>query len=263
MKLFISIALCLCLVVSIAFSLQPMAALRVQKSPQPQPPPVAGGGCDTVNDSDLKAYWKLDEASGDRADSKGANTLTDNNTVTSQAGKISNAAEFTTGNTEYFTRADTADVSVSSTFTIGFWFKTKSDQAAGTGLVEKTGEYKIKKTASDNINFTVVDSGAGGGVDVSSSETINNDTWYFVVCWYDAGDKLGRISINDGTASVSGAPMSNGPLDGAAIFYLGIDTAVGYADVLIDEVFITKRLLTAGEKTALYNSGTACRPGGL
>jgi hypothetical protein len=41
----------------------------------------------TLNTS-LTAYWNLDETSGNRADSKGTNTLTDVNTVTSATGKV-------------------------------------------------------------------------------------------------------------------------------------------------------------------------------
>ena len=36
----------------------------------------------------IVAYWKLEEASGSRADVVGGNTLTDNNTVTGNPGKL-------------------------------------------------------------------------------------------------------------------------------------------------------------------------------
>jgi hypothetical protein len=44
--------------------------------------------------TNLISWWSLDEASGSRADKHGANTLTDNNTVLSAAGKKSNAGNF-------------------------------------------------------------------------------------------------------------------------------------------------------------------------
>ena len=61
--------------------------------------------------TNLIAYWKLDEASGTRNDSKGANHLTDNNTVTQAVGKVGNAAQFTLANSEYLSIADNADLS--------------------------------------------------------------------------------------------------------------------------------------------------------
>ena len=48
--------------------------------------------------TNLIAYWKLGEASGTRSDSKGSNNLTDNNTVTSAAGKWGTAGQFTAAN---------------------------------------------------------------------------------------------------------------------------------------------------------------------
>src|SRR5690348_11404000 len=60
----------------------------------------------------LVGYWKLDEASGSRADSAGANTLTDNNTVAGLAGLISNAGDFERDNSESLSIADNAALSM-------------------------------------------------------------------------------------------------------------------------------------------------------
>ena len=55
----------------------------------------------------LVAYWRLDETSGSRLDSSGnGHTLTDNNTVTSGAGKVGTAAVFTRASSERLSRAD-------------------------------------------------------------------------------------------------------------------------------------------------------------
>ncbi len=54
----------------------------------------------------LAAWWSFDEASGARNDSHGSSHLTDNNTVTSAAGKKSNAASFASANAEYLNRSD-------------------------------------------------------------------------------------------------------------------------------------------------------------
>ncbi len=60
--------------------------------------------------TDLKAHWKLNEASGARVDSHGSNDLTDNNTVTQVAGKIGNAAQFTAANSEWLSRGTDVDL---------------------------------------------------------------------------------------------------------------------------------------------------------
>ena len=59
----------------------------------------------------LVSYWILGEASGERADSHDSNPLTDNNTVGQAAGKITNAADFIPGNSEYLNHADNASLS--------------------------------------------------------------------------------------------------------------------------------------------------------
>ncbi|MDA2917638.1 hypothetical protein MYX64_12505, partial [Nitrospinae bacterium AH_259_B05_G02_I21] len=74
--------------------------------------------------TDLKAHWKLNEASGTRSDSHGSNDLTDNNTVGQAAGKIGNAADFIRVNSEYLSIADNADVSagdVDITWALWVW----------------------------------------------------------------------------------------------------------------------------------------------
>lgn len=79
----------------------------------PIPVRSPGGSSSTLNDN-LVAHWKLDESSGTRNDSKGANHLTDNNTVTSAAGKLGDAADFESSNSERLTLADNADMSLGS-----------------------------------------------------------------------------------------------------------------------------------------------------
>ena len=49
----------------------------------------------------LVAWWTLDETSGTRFDCVGSNDLADNNTVTSDPGKVNVAAEFTLATEEF------------------------------------------------------------------------------------------------------------------------------------------------------------------
>lgn len=73
----------------------------------------------------LVSYWNLDEASGDRADSHGSNTLADNNTVTSvtnsyPANLPGVVANFTAANNEYLT-ASASLVNGQAAFTVSAW----------------------------------------------------------------------------------------------------------------------------------------------
>src|SRR5262245_39117478 len=77
----------------------------------------------------LISYWRLDEASGSRADSHGGNALTENGGVGSAAGKISGAADFD-GSNDYLSRADNADLSTGDIdFTVQAWVNPGSKTA--------------------------------------------------------------------------------------------------------------------------------------
>ena len=74
----------------------------------------------------LVAAWELNEVSGNATDSKGSNTLTDNNTVTSGTGPIyALARDFELDNAEYFSIADNTDISLSGDISCTFeaWIK--------------------------------------------------------------------------------------------------------------------------------------------
>ena len=62
----------------------------------------------------LIGYWDFDETSGNRAAAfqAGSLTMTDNNTVGNAAGKLGNAASFVRANSEDFSIADSALVSM-------------------------------------------------------------------------------------------------------------------------------------------------------
>jgi hypothetical protein len=108
-----------------------------------EPRVAAAGGCDTVNDGSLVAYWRLDEASGNATDTKGSSTLTDNNTVTSAAGKISTSRQFTAANSEFLSIADNAALSTGNIdFWIGGWIY--NDSLSGQRMIASKGRLSVE-----------------------------------------------------------------------------------------------------------------------
>src|SRR4051812_43478016 len=102
--------------------------------------------------TNLASYWKLEEASGTRADEIGSQTLTDNNTVTQAVGKLGNAAQFTAANSESLSHADSATLSLGADqdFTLGAWVYLDSKGANrviaskwAPGLATKDIEYLL------------------------------------------------------------------------------------------------------------------------
>lgn len=193
-------------------------------------------------------------------DSRSTNDLEDINTVTQAVGKLGNAAQFTAANSERLRIADNAALSMGDIdFTIACWVYLDSETAARP-IVAKWNtanfEYKLEyRNAADRFVFSVSQTGAVG-VDVTANNlgAVSSATWYFIVCWHDAAGNTINIQVNDGTADSTSHTL--GVRDGTSDFMLGMDqSASTFMDGRIDSVSVWKELLSAAEKTWLYNAG--------
>ncbi len=207
----------------------------------------------------LISWWKLDEASGTRADSHGTNHLTDNNTVTQAAGKVGSAGQFTAANSEYLSIADNASLSTGDIdFTLAGWVyfdifgSNRSLAAKGAGVKD---EYIIQYQESSQ-RFIAAIWGTVGGYKIATGNALGaplTATWYFVVGWHDAAADTVNIQINDGTVD-STATAGVAPSDHDSPFHVGAYRTADYHNGRIDEVAFWKRVLTADERAWLYNS---------
>ena len=206
----------------------------------------------------LIAYWKLDEASGVRIDSHGANNLSDNNTVTQAAGKLGNAAKFTAANSEYLSHADNADLSMGAgvRMTITAWVYLDSRTGTEETIAGKRDigslEYSLRVDASNQFSFFVSSNGSTASVVTADASVLS--TWYFVVAWYD-GTNI-NLQINNGT--VHSTAFSTDVFNGTSTFRIGNydnGSPTEMWDGRIDSVSLWKRVLTPSERTAIYNAG--------
>lgn len=210
----------------------------------------------------LVSYWRLDEASGDAIDAHGSNDLTDNNTVGTGAGVISNARAFVRANSEFFSHADNTDLSTGDIdFSFSCWVNCDDPGIARQIIVAKDDdnlgrEYIIATNdgGTSNLRFTVLN---GGSVaQVNSSTDLSMATWHHIVVWHDASANQIGIVVDDGTPATQshsgGVANSTGTFQIGAREYSG---AENYFGGLIDEVGFWKRVLTSGEITELYNGG--------
>jgi hypothetical protein len=210
---------------------------------------------------DLISHWKLDEASGDAVDSHGSNTLTETSgTIGTAAGKIGNARDFESGDTELFSRADNASLSTGNIdFTFSAWVNFESLAANGAliskwDLAGNVREYAVIFEAGF-LKFLVSSAGTDTiAVSAVSLGAPSVGVWYFVVAWHDAGSSI-NIQVNNG--AVDTLAHLTGVIDSTASFCLGSlnEFAGYYLDGLLDEVSFWKRVLTPAERTNLYNSG--------
>jgi hypothetical protein len=213
----------------------------------------------------LTGYWKLDEASGSRSDSTAnALTLTDSASTSGVAAKISNGADFEFGTPTYLNRADEAALSfgTDTDFTVSCWIQLESSTGFGVGIVSKdsagltTGtEFLLDVNSSPALRLSV-----GNGTTsatVTHGTTLSTATWYFVVAWHDSAADTLNISVNDGAAASTA--WTGGTQNGTAAFRISApayNNSLSF-DGIIDEVgFWNGRVLTAGERTTLYNGGS-------
>jgi hypothetical protein len=219
--------------------------------------------CHAALTDNLVAYWKLDEASGTRADSVGSNTLTDINTVTSATGKINNAGQFTKSNNEALSIANNTDVQLGDIdWTVTAWVYLDSEPgqmdiiSKATGFSTGTREFELMYLSDRFVLNT------GGFISpVATADNfgaVSTSTWYFIVAWHDAAGNTINISVNNGTANSTATSGSFGT-QGSGEFTIGSynanQTTLWTYDGRIDEVGLWKRVLTSQERTDLYNSG--------
>lgn len=208
-------------------------------------------------------HWKLNEASGNATDSIGSNTLTDNNTVTSAAGKIGNARQFTAANSESLTIADNAVLSGGNIdFTIAGWVYLDSKSVDRVFCAKGSSgnyEYVIRYNAAfDTFQaFFYHDGTNSSSVSATSLGTIATGTWYFVVVWHDSVSDTINIQVNNGTVD-SAAANAAGIFNGTGTFALGKQGSdnVDFWDGRIDSVTVWRRALSPAERAALYNGGS-------
>jgi hypothetical protein len=205
----------------------------------------------------IVAYWKLDEASGIRADSVGTNPLTDTgtNSPTQVAGKIATAAHFAAASNQWLTAPSSpALVMGDIDFTFAFWINfTTADPF--TDIVGKftAGSYEYVAAIDSISRFSAEISATGSSsvTTIGSTVTAVPGTWYYVIVWHDSVANTFNIQVNDGV--VHSAPHSAGVFAGTSPFQLG--RASTYVDGTIDELALWKRTLTSAERTLLYNAG--------
>lgn len=209
--------------------------------------------------TNIVAYWKLDESSGNAADATGNGfTLTNNNTVAYNAGIINNGADSGASNTnKWMNNASSLGLNTDSSrsMTISFWFNMRSFNTGDTSKllnISKNGQDRLLfgvKESSGTIQMTITNVG-GAGVDVTT--TINTGTWYYFTATLSGNS----IALYKNGSSIGTATMLNGAtgsVDSFSLFREQGDTT--YASAHIDEVGVWSRILTGAEITSLYNGG--------
>lgn len=240
------------------FALLSEAATIVIQGPPQRP---LGSGVSTLN-TGLITYWKLEEASGTRADSEPTTPqdLTDNNTVTQTTGKIGNAAFFTAANSESLTHVDSADLSTGNIdFSVVAWAKFTSLSGSMwfvsqwiAGGNQRAWAINYDAT-SGRLRFSVSSDGTTQvHLQADAFGPPATNAWYMIFASHDSVNNTINISVNNGSAN--SVAHSTGVLDSTGAFNLG-NVGSLYLDGALDECGLWKKVLSAAEVTELYNGG--------
>ena len=223
----------------------------------------------------LIEWWEMQETSAGsspvtRVGSFAGLNLTDNNNIASDTGPSSTtAAKLVRASSQYFSRANSAALHNNGATGFEFcgWFRADS-LAANSFLFSKDA---VTDLANRQFNFVILtttgqlyleihNTGGGAGlISDSLSLSVSVSTWYMLNFWFDTSNSKGYASINAGTPE-AGASTLSGTLNatGTSPLEIGARSWGGgpqYSAVTMNRVGFWNRLLTSGERTALYNAG--------
>jgi hypothetical protein len=205
-------------------------------------------------DTSLISYFKLDESSGNAADSVGSNTLT-NTAATYTTGKINNGASFNGSTGKLINSSPTGLPTGDATRTLSFWmYPTSVASTNGCPINFGTAATAYRDTPH-------IYNGGSGTFDISiSGESYTLPNTFVVNNWY-------HIAITNVTGNKTIKTYVNGVLSLSQLFSNSINTLVAGLSVgceinstsffygLVDEVAIWSRELSADEVSQIFNSG--------
>ncbi len=200
--------------------------------------------------TNILAYWKFDESSGNASDATGNGyTLTNNAGVTYSAAVINNGANFASASTQYFNSTAAGLGLVASDFTIAFWIKPVSLAVYNSIITKYTG-------GSFGYNIWADGGGVGliiGSTNVSFTARPGLSTSAFthiVITQSGTSVVIYKNGSSFGTGTGASVPSSS------ADFQIGLTSSYGTPmNGVMDETGIWTRALSAGEVSTLYNSG--------
>lgn len=227
----------------------------------------------------LANFWKLNEASGTRADSSVATgspalramTMTDDSAVGSSATGApdgTRCGHFVLASTDSLSHADsnilgTGDID----FEVEVWVNLATKTEAHYYIVKMNATYVDNSDidwgvsfsqVDDRFQFTVGNNTTSGNVFANALGSPSTGTWYCIQAYHDHTNDLIGISVNGGAfttaAYTGGGQNSDGKLDIGAVDISGTPLLHSNADIW--HAAFWARLRTSAERTASYNGGT-------
>ncbi len=217
--------------------------------------------------TNLVAYWKLDEASGNAIDAHtNGLTLTAANAPGADTGKVYATARTFNGSNQYFSRASEAATNIGDvSFSLAVWVYLDSVIGSGKTIVNKsvgsTGNRGYALSYLPTISAfrffvrNIADT-ASGFADATTFGAASTGQWYFVVGVHDATNDSLAIYVNN--IAGNSIAWTGGVLTNSIIFQIGAGegAATNPLSGRIGPVaFWKNRTLNAADRTLLWNGG--------
>ena len=196
----------------------------------------------------LLAWYKMDETSGDRADSTGNYNLTAWSNPGSAAGVIGNCVECTfAGNTILTTAVGKA---WDGKLSVSLWVKRDANPPAQQDF------FWISESVVDATALLGFSVRAGGLLAVHHGTVIetapsNIGSWYHVVWTFEGASNKYAYYVNNSLVASGTEAQTNSHSDNQIFLCHGASRFDGYLDL----VGVWKRVLSAQERADLYNAG--------
>lgn len=175
------------------------------------------------------------------------------------------AAAFTETPAAYLSCVSASGLQGNTSFTASCWFILDGDATTYRPLLTKmsgpvdtaglTGEYAIYADPSEHI-YLKLSNGVGGATSVNGGAAPVQG-WTLVNAWYDTSVNKCFIQLDNATP-VEAAAVT-GPAASAENFRLGSGGGSQNFAGRADSAFFWKRVLTADERSALFNGGAGVR----
>lgn len=220
---------------------------------------VRNGGVSSLDAllNGLQAYWKLDEASGTRVDSKNGYDLADNNSVGSDTGILNNCATFN-GINQHLEFNDVPMVFINEERTITGWvYPTTVGISVIFGCDTNRPFFLFNYEGTIQLCSAVGDKNFAG--DPSNTTNVPLNTWSFVAARYNPATSEYDLWVNGSKLSLS---TSTGLIETSLNTRGTVGRNLTGGTTLdlpftgkIDELAIWDRALSDAEIAQIYNNG--------
>jgi len=212
---------------------------------------------DTSLTTDLLSYYKLEDGN----DYYASNNLSVEGDTTFISGKVNNAANFP-GTDDYLDGGDVLDFERTDSFSFAFWVK-RSAISASMALICKvasdysTPGYYFYFESGNRIRFILTNNLTNNYLMAVTGSNTSTD-WQQIILTYDGSSTFAGIHIyvnnsnqdlTDEVHTLSATTLS------ASSFQIATKGLTHDYNGLIDELGIWGKVLSAQERTDLYNSG--------